>query len=231
MTRALMLRCGLVVVAVAMPSIVYAQAGEGRWELAGSVGIANNHDRGTSQATETGNGVPSGSPVTLFEAVSSFDRGPQFESRVAWHVSRAIAVEGTFALMRTQLRTGIRNDFEQTPPSIATASLTQYTAEGGVLLHLDRLTFGHGRIRPFITGGGGYLRQRNDRATLVETGESAFAGGGLKYRLHEAKKRALLKAVGLRLDIRANFTRGGFDIDPNAWRTYPSLTGGVFVCF
>jgi hypothetical protein len=230
MTRALTLCCGLVV-AVAMPSDAHAQSGEGRWEIAGSVGIANNHDLGSVQANETGNGVPSGSPVTLFEAVSSLDRGPQFEGRVAWHLTHALAVEGTFAVTRTELRTGIRNDFEQTPPSISTASLTQYAAEGGILLHLDRLTFGHGRARPFITGGGGYLRQRNDRATLVETGESAFAGGGLKYRLHEARKRAALKALGLRLDVRANFTHGGFDVDPNAWRTYLSLTGGVYVCF
>jgi hypothetical protein len=231
MTRALVLCCGLVAVAVAVPSVVRAQVREGRWEIAGGAGIAAKHDLGTVQATETGNGVPSGSPVTLFDAVSSLDRGPLFEGRVAWHLTRALAVEGTFGVTRTRLRTAITNDFEHAPPQVSTTPLTQYTVEGGVALHLDRLTFGHGRVRPFITGGGGYLRQLNDRATLVQTGESAFAGGGLKYRVHEAKTRAALKALGVRFDVRANFTHGGFDTDTSAWRTYPSLTGGVFVCF
>jgi len=169
--------------------------------------------------------------VTLFETDSSVERGPVFEGRVAWRLTRAFAVEGTFAMARTHLRSAVRNDSEQAAPIVATSPLTQYTAEGGLVWHLEGLRFGHGRVRPFITGGGGYLRQLHDGATLVETGQSAYAGGGLKFRLHEARRRAVLKTIGLRADVRLNLTHGGFDVDQNAWRKYSSLSGGLFVCF
>jgi hypothetical protein len=216
--------CGL----AAAPGIAHAQ---GRLEIAGSVGFAANHDLGSERATESGNGVPTGTPVTLFETDSSLDRGALFEGRVAWHLTHALAVEGTFSMTRTHLRAAVRNDSEQAAPIVATSPLTQYAAEAGLLWHLNGLTFGHGRARPFITGGGGYLRQLHDGATLVETGQSAYAGGGLKYRLHEGARRSMLKAIGLRADARLNLTHGGFDVDPDAWRKYSSLSGGLFVCF
>jgi len=205
---------------------------EGRLEISGGVGISGGHTLDTEKATETGNGVPSGSPVTLFETASSFDRGTVFEGRIGWHLSRAFAVEGTFSMTRTHLRTEIRNDSEQAAATTATSPLNQYTAEGGVVVQPAKLRFGRGgRARIFIAGGGGYLRQLHDDATLVETGASAYAGGGLKYRLHEAKKRAALKAIGIRIDGRVNFVRGGFDVTEDVWHTYPSLSAGVFVCF
>jgi hypothetical protein len=219
----------------AVPSLASAQSREaGRLEISGSVGLAGSHDLGTEKATEPGNGVPSGSPVTLFEATSSLDRGPLFEGRVGWRFTRSLTAEGTFTIVRTHLHTSITNDFESAPATVATSRLTQYTAEGGLVWHLDRLRFAHGRVRPFVTGGGGYLRQLHDQATLVETGQSAFAGGGVKIRLHETAqrpKKSFLKSLGLRADARLNFTHGGFDIDENAWRRYPTLSGGVYVCF
>ncbi len=226
-----------ILVLVVMPGIASAQAHpagrDGRLEISGSVGIAGRHGLGAGKATEPGNGVPSGAPVTLFQAASSLERGPLFEGRVGWRFTRSLTVEGTFSMVRTHLRTSITNDFEQAPPIVASSRLTQYTAEAGVVWHL----FARGRVRPFVTGGGGYLRQLHDRATLVETGKSAFAGGGVKIRLHESaqrpprSRRPFLKSFGLRADARVNFTHGGFDIDETAWRTYPTLTGGAYVCF
>lgn len=220
----------------AMPATASAQAKTpaGRFEISGSVGIAGSHDLGSERATEPGNGVPAGSPVTLFEADSSLERGPLFEGRVGWRLTRSLTAEGTFTIVRSHLRTSITNDFESAPATVATSRLTQYTAEGGLVFHLDGLRFAHRRVRPFVTGGGGYLRQLHDQATLVETGESAFAGGGLKIQLHETAqrpRRSFLKSLGLRVDARMNFTHGGFDIDEKAWRTYPSLSGGAYVCF
>jgi hypothetical protein len=232
MRRALLSGLACVCLAV-VPSPASAQAREGRLEIGASIGIARGHDLGTEKAVESGNGVPSGSPVTLFQASSSFERGPMFEGRVAWHLTRAFAVEGTFGMARTHLKTSITNDFEQAPPMSSTSRLTQYTIEAGVLWQPSGLRFAHSRVRPFVTGGGGYLRQLHDGATLVETGKSAFAGGGVKVALRQAtgSRPSTLKTVGLRADVRVNFTHGGFDVDGDAWRTYPSLTGGLFVCF
>lgn len=216
-----------------VPSLASAQPREGHLEIGASVGIARGHDLGTEKAVESGNGVPSGSPVTLFQASSMLERGPMFEGRVAWHLTRAFAVEGTVGMTRTHLKTSITNDFEQAPPVSSTSRLTQYTIEAGVLWQPNGLWFAHSRVRPFVTGGGGYLRQLHDGATLVETGRSAFAGGGVKVALHQATgpRPSKLKTVGLRADARVNFTHGGFDVDGVVWRTYPSLTGGIFVCF
>jgi hypothetical protein len=220
--------------AAVLPARAHAQPPrEGRLEIGGSLGFAGTHDLGSLNATETGNGVPGGSPVTLFTTTTAIERGPLFEGRVAWHLTRALAVEGTFGVIPTHLRTSITNDFEQASPTTATSTLTQYTAEAGVVWHLDGLRFGHGRVRPFVTGGGGYLRQLHDSGTLVETGKSAYAGGGVKIALHEAArgKSSHLEAIGVRADVAAHFTHGGFDLDRNAWRAYPTLTGGAFVCF
>jgi hypothetical protein len=224
--------CAGLAVAI-VPAIAIAQVREGRLEISGSGGLAGSHTLGTEKATESGNGVPSGSPVTLFQADSSLQRGAMFEGRVGWRVSRSFTVEGTFGIVRTRLRTSITNDFENASPTVASSRLTQYTGEGGLVWHLDRLRFAHSRVRPFVTGGGGYLRQLHEAATLVETGETAFAGGGVKIQLREPPRgrRALLKTVGLRADARMNFTHGGFDIDEKAWRRYPTLTGGIYVCF
>ena len=214
------------------PQTAGAAANEGRFEISGAVGIAGGHTLDSEKATETGNGVPSGSPATLFETVTSFDRGTLFEGRIGWRLSRAFSVEGTFTMTRTHLRTEIRNDSEQAAATTATSPLTQYTAEGGVAWQPTRLRLGRaGRARIFIAGGGGYLRQLHDDATLVETGAAAYAGGGLKYRVHEARTRALLKSVGIRADARVNLVRGGFDVTEDTWHAYPSVSAGLFVCF
>jgi hypothetical protein len=220
----------LLIASVFTVSAVTARA-QGRLEISGSFGGALSHDLGSETAVETGNGVPTGSPVTLFRTSSSMDAGPLFEARVGFDLTRAFAVEATFGLTRTTLRTSITNDFEQAAPTMAVTKFRQYAIEGGIVWHLTRVRFSRGRAVPFVAGGGGYLRQLDDGATLVGTGQSIYAGGGLKYRLHESKPRSALKAIGLRADVRVNVTHHGFDIDEARWRAYPSVSGGVFVRF
>jgi hypothetical protein len=218
----------LTVCFIAAPTSAHAQ---GRLEIAASVGGAASHDLGSEKAVETGNGVPSGSPVTLFQTSTSLESGPVFEARVGWHLTRALMAEGTFGFTRTELRTSITNDFENPAPTVSRTRLKQYTIEGGLVWQPARLAFGRGRrLQMFITGGGGYLRQLDDGAALVGTGESIFAGGGLKYRMHQAARGAL-KSLGVRADVRANINHGGLDIDDNAWRAYPSVTGGIYLGF
>lgn len=218
---------------VCLAAATQAQTREGRLEIGGSVGYAGSHSLGTLSATETGNGVPSGSPMTLFTTSSSLEGGPLFEGRVGWHLTRALAVEGTFGVIPTHLRTSITSDFEQAANTVSTSRLTQYTAEVGAVWHLDALRFAQRRVRPFVTGGGGYLRQLHDSGTLVQTGRSAYAGGGVTIALREALrgKRSTLKSVGLRGDVRVHFTHGGFEAGENAWRASPTLAGGAYVCF
>jgi hypothetical protein len=204
----------------------------GRIEVSGGTGLVGGTDLGTASATLTGPGVPTGTPVTLFDTATTIESGPRYEARVAWRLTRALQVEGGLAVNRTHLATSITNDFEQAPNTEATEKLTEYAIEAGLLLHLTKLTFAGGRARPFVTGGAGYLRQVHEGQTLIDTGQSAYAGGGLTFTLRQAPRRAFIEGLGLRADVRANFRSGGFERGDDGGATYaPSVTGGLFVRF
>jgi hypothetical protein len=203
---------------------------EARLEVSGSVGWTGAYDLGSVTATLTGNGVPTGSPVTFFETDTQVEGGPRIEGRLAWRLTRMFAVEGGLAVTRTHLRTDITNDAEQAPPISAKGRLTEYAIEGGVVVHLSKLAFGGGRARPFVTGGAGYLRQLHDGATLVDTGTIAFVGGGVRYALREATRKAFVKTIGLRGDVRVDVRTNGFETAAGTSpRAAASVSGGVFV--
>lgn len=204
----------------------------GRFEISGGAGIVGGTDLGTATAALSGSGVPTGSPVTLFDTETKIEGGPRYEARVAWRLTPALQVEGGVAINRTNLTTRITNDFEQAPNSEASESFTEYAIEAGLLFHLTKLTFAGGRARPFVTGGAGYLRQVHEGRTLIETGQSVYAGGGLTLTLRQAPRKAFLEGFGLRADVRANFRSGGFEhSDDNGVTFAPSVTGGVFIRF
>lgn len=204
----------------------------GRFEISGGAGIVGGTDLGAATATLSGSGVPTGAPVTLFETETKIEGGPRYEARVAWRLTPALQVEGGVAINRTNLTTRITNDFEQAPDTEASESFTEYAIEAGLLFHLTKLTFAGGRARPFVTGGAGYLRQVHEGRTLIETGQSLYAGGGLTLTLRQAPRKALLEGFGLRADARANFRSGGFEhSDDNGMTFAPSITGGVFIRF
>jgi hypothetical protein len=204
----------------------------GRFEISGGAGLVGGVDLGAATATLSGSGVPTGAPVTLFDTETTIEGGPRYEARVAWRLTQALQVEGGLAVNRTHLATRITNDFEQAPDTEASEKFTEYAIEAGLLLHLTKLTFAGGRARPFVTGGAGYLRQVHEGQTLIDTGQSAYAGGGLTVTLRHARRRAFLDAFGLRADARVNLRSGGFESGDDSGVTFsPSFTGGVFVRF
>jgi hypothetical protein len=221
---------------VAFPRDAAAQtAGQttgGRFEISGGAGLIGGTDLGTATATLSGSGAPTGTPITLFDTATKIESGPRYEARVAWRLTRALQVEGGVAINRTNLVTRITNDFEQAPNTEASESFTEYAIEAGLLFHLTKLTFAGGRARPFVAGGAGYLRQVHEGQTLIDTGQSIYAGGGLTVTLRQATRRAFLEALGLRADVRVNVRSGGFERGDDGGATYaPSVTGGLFVRF
>jgi hypothetical protein len=204
----------------------------GRFEISGGAGMVGGTDLGTATATLSGSGVPQGSPVTLFDTETKIESGQRYEARVAWRFTPALQVEGGVAINRTHLNTRITNDFEQAPNTEAREKFTEYAIEAGLLLHLTKLTFAGGRARPFVTGGAGYLRQVHEGQTLIDTGQSGYAGGGLTFTLRQAPRRAFLETLGLRADVRANIRSGGFEGNDDSGVTFaPSITGGLFIRF
>jgi hypothetical protein len=205
---------------------------QGRIEISGGVGWTGGSALGTATAALTGNGVPTGSPVTLFEVDTRIDGGPRIDGRVAWRLTRTLAIEGGVAVTRTHVRTAVSQDVEQAPPLDVTERFTEYVIDAGVVLQIPRLAFAGGRAQPFVTGGAGYLRQLHEGATLIDTGQSAFAGGGLTYVLRQAKGRAFIETIGLRGDVRMHVRIGGFEIEGESGnRVLPAVSGGLFVRF
>jgi hypothetical protein len=209
-----------------------ASATGGRFEISGGAGMIGGTDLGARTASLSGSGAPSGTPVTLFDTATKIEGGPRYEARVGWRLTPAFQVEGGLAVNRTNLTTRISNDFEQAPNAEASESFTEYAIEAGLLFHLTKLTFAGGRARPFVAGGAGYLRQVHEGQTLIETGQSAYAGGGLTFTLRQAPRRAFIEGLGLRVDVRANIRSGGFEHSEDSGTTIaPSVTGGLFLRF
>ena len=90
--------------------------------------------------------------------------------------------------------------------------------------HLPRR--GGARLRPFVIGGGGYLRQLHEERTLVETGQLYYFGFGARYWLRGGSGTA--RAFGLRGDLRANLRRGGIDFEDKN-RVFPTLAVHLFL--
>jgi hypothetical protein len=68
--------------------------------------------------------------------------------------------------------------------------------------------------------------------TLIDTGQSVYAGGGLTVTLRQATRRAFIEALGLRADARVNVRSGGFERADDGGATYaPSVTAGLFIRF
>jgi hypothetical protein len=84
-----------------------------------------------------------------------------------------------------------------------------------------------GRLAPFVEAGAGYLRLLHDERTLVETGRTYEAGGGIKYAFRAAT--AGVKAIGLRIDARAVArTKAGIFDDP---RISPAGGASIYLRF
>jgi opacity protein-like surface antigen len=183
------------------------------------------HDTGVSTAdlrsNATGTAVP---PFTWFQADSRLGAAPGFEGRVGVDVTPSFTIEGGASYARPRLSFAISRDAESTSQEYEGASLHQYVFDGAVLwrLPMERSP----RVRPFVVGGVGYLRQLHEERTLVESGQLYFAGGGARFWLRGSATSS--RSLGLRTDVRVNIRRRGADFE-NAVRVYPTVSALFFV--
>lgn len=166
-------------------------------------------------------------PFTLVRARSAIDRAVGVETRVAVAITRRLAVEVGAAYLQPELVVSILQDPELAGGAVVSDRLSQFTVDLSGLYQLPRVALGS-RIRTYVLGGGGFLRQLHEGRTLAENGRTFHAGGGLRYWLRGGSARQA--AVGARLEARVVHRTGGIDFE-GAARTYPSASLLVFAGF
>jgi hypothetical protein len=160
---------------------------------------------------------------------SQIDAFPSLEARLAYHVTRAFAVEGGFRYAQPQIETRITDDFENAPDITAINKFSQYAFELNGVLHLNGLRFG--TSVPFIFGGGGYLRELHEGREIVETGQIVQAGVGIKQLLRRSS-RGLIRALGVRADARYCARRNGVELaDDDPLRSYAAASAALILGF
>jgi len=186
---------------------------------AGGYGIGD--EAGTLRTNAFGAEPP---PFTWFNTDSSIEPAAGAAGRIEVALTRSLSIDGGASYSTPTLGTTVSADTEAGTVVLEGEALQQYVVDVGATWQLP-VTLGR-RIRPFASGGAGYLRQLHETRTIVETGQVYSAGGGVRVWLRGLS--AGQRAVGLRADVRANWRRKGIDFE-NVTRVFPSVTLMLFV--
>jgi len=156
---------------------------------------------------------------TLFRADSRLGAGLGLDGRLAFNITRALAVEGGFVWTRATLESRITSDVEGVPDVTLAQELDTYFIEASAVWHLNGLAFAGGRALPFVAGGAGYMRQLDDEQMLTNDnpGTVYHAGGGVKYFFLQ-RPRGFIRGLGLRGDARLYVRTGGVELDQDRTR-------------
>ena len=153
---------------------------------------------GARTATET---TGAGGTSPLFTTSSELAGAAGFAGRLGVRLTRSLVAEAEASYLKPQLRIALSADSEGAAAVTASETIQQFTIGGNVRWMLPGRWWSP-RLAPFALGGGGYLRQLHDQATLVETGRF--------YQVGAASKRAarwrggdFTRGAGVRVDVRA----------------------------
>ncbi len=197
----------------------------GSVEVSGGVVFTGRMDLGARDAEETRNINTGSGPFALFSSASSVPAAPAAVVRAGVYLSRALAVEGGLQYGRARLVSALSGDAEQAPSLSAEETLTRYLIEGTVVVNLTPLSFGGGRGVPFLSGGGGYLRELHEENALIATGREYHAGAGVKFWMSRSAPH-----LGLRADVGVSMRSGGIDLTSTR-RTLPTAAVSLVYLF
>lgn len=222
-------RCAALAVAAAAwltAPAAFAQPGDPSSRL--EIGIGElwmaRQPLGRQNATET---TAAGAALTQFTATSELGGVAGLAGRAGVRVARSVVVEAEASYLQPQLRIALSGDTEGAAPVTATETVQQFTMGGGVLWYVPVVQTR--RLAPFLTGGGGYLRQLHEQATLVQTGRYYQFGGGVSALL-VSRRHFHTKGVGARLDARAVVRSKGVAFDVGS-KTSAAVGVSAFVRF
>jgi len=201
----------------ALPALAAAQTGPvDRFHIAVGGRWSGPSPLGSSAATYT---TPGGDTVTLFSTETELSAAPSVEGRVGVRLTQHLRAEGLVAIGFSRLTTRVTGDLEGADDLDVSESVHQLTLGGALVAEIGAWQFG--RATPFITGGGGYLRQLHEGRPVVEEGETYHAGGGLNILLRAGTGfTGRQNATGIRFDARVDFRRGGVSFDDEMDRSF-----------
>jgi len=178
---------------------------------------------GEAEALET---RASGGSFALFATDTELAASTAAEARLGVRLFRTVQIEASAAYASSDLRTRVSSDVEGIPDVTASESLMQFAFEGALLAHLDRWRLGR-RTVPFVSAGGGFVRQLHEGRTLVDVAGTYHVGAGVRYPL-ATRGAARVKAIGVRAEVRAVVRIGGAAFDNRA-RVAPALGASLFL--
>jgi hypothetical protein len=180
---------------------------------------------GTNDANET---TPDGGSLKIFTTSSDLASVAGLEGRIAVRLMRSLEAEVEASYGTPRLKITISSDIENAPAVTAIEPVRQFTVGAGVVWYVPFRSWRE-RLAPFVTAGGGHLRQIHEERIFVETGQFYQVGGGVKYLLF-ASPRGFINAIGARVDVRAVVRRMGVAFDDRA-HAAPALGAAAFVRF
>jgi hypothetical protein len=179
---------------------------------------------------------PSGGPTpfTLLRAESRIGRSVGIDARLAFALSRAVAIEVRGAYGTPELGVTVSQDDEMGTGAFASGRVQQFVVDVSAIYQLP-IAAGR-RARTYAIGGAGYLRQLHEGRLQAETGQTVHVGGGLQYWLRGAGARAVRparpasRALGVRAEARYVTRFGGVEFEDNR-RGFPAMSALLFVAF
>jgi hypothetical protein len=213
------------VAAVGVSNAAAQSAGDpGRFELAVGPLWIGQQPLGASGANET---TGSGGSFALFKTTTTLESAAGLEARFGARVAPWLDVELSGSYARPGLQTTVSGDVEGAAPGPIAERIQQYAVIGDAVWY--PLSPASSRVRPFVTGGGGYLRQLHESETLAVTGQFYEIGGGVKITL-TSRLDAGIKTVGVRVDARAIVRVKGVAFDDQS-HAAPAVGASLYVRF
>ncbi|MCA1558851.1 MAG: hypothetical protein LC753_01890 [Acidobacteria bacterium] len=192
----------------------------GAWEVsAGAVWLAG-FDLEDRTAALTRNSTTDTSPFEQFTTTSRLAAATGVQGRLAYYVTRSVAIEAGARYAKPTLAVRITGDAEQAADVTAEEKVSHYVFDGSVVVHLPQLSFASGRAVPFFALGAGYVRELHEGDELVETGTEYHGGAGLKVLSAPGARRS-----GLRVDVGISSREGGLDLpDRRSTQTFAAVS-------
>ena len=200
----------------------------GRLELGATVEWFGPSDLGDRTPTLVGNPAERSTPLPLFTTNGQQNPAVGLGALLGWRLTRRVTIQGGFTVGWPGIELTTTDDVEREGETTSEGRLTEYLFDGGVLIDIGTIA-NTWKWRPFVSGGGGYLRQVHDGGTVIESGSVFYGGGGVKYRLRATPARRV-KSVELRLQGRLLIRDGGFSLDDGS-RASLNVGAGLVAAF